>query len=297
MRRGLPLLAAAALLLVPAVAARTGSTTHFLLVYKAEHVVAVDGHETKHATVSCASGGYVLDGMWAAAPSSIEVSESQSVTDSAATWRFTFSNHASAPAEFKVYAVCLGATTAVTSGHSHHVSVYRTRNVSTTFADGTTDGIHSHSCPLGELAVAPGFAFTHGSARPLGSYPTLGGRGWTWKVASRGGHGTFSIQCLHLATSVAQGHRHRIFWHLFPGDRPAGAYQLLPGTHEVHPTCGEDEKAAVGAYWLNEHARLLGTRPGPRTRAYVLHGSGDHSSTVHAGAVCLDDSVGRAIAP
>jgi hypothetical protein len=302
-RAAAALVALGALAAVPATA--SAAHRHNLKLYKVERQISISSNDAS-ATASCDSGDYALDGMWrvdnvdGAPPTSVGVAESHGDAADPATYHFRFTKSVPGQAQLKVFITCFGGKT--TDG-SHSWSISPQRTASFSAGPGIGYGWQPAACAPGEIAVAPGFAFTSGSGRVVGSRAPLSNefdplRNWSFAFVLDGPSSwTTSLRCLSLTSSVAHGHSHKI--QVTTVNDPGPSQTVNPGeTTELRVNCNDYSKGMVagidttGPFALQDW--FLGMDPRIKQRAFKFFNSGVTPMQVWVGLTCFNDRTTKA---
>jgi hypothetical protein len=307
------------------------STQHFLTMYKVEQHVDLQGefpNQAFHEHNFCNAGDYAVDGMWRidhvdqANPqtgdfgdaSSVQIDASYGDDVNPAKWHFRGFNNATGRAQLKLFTTCLGNTTTNVAGHSHNITLSnRFDDPHPALPNGPNEFDHANTCPAGQIPVAPGFNFTAadpgggfaGSGRVYRSWPTASLQGWHWAFLVSNGPSdlTVYLRCLTIKTAAAGAgpHAHNIIynWH----DGYGGILRHQPVSNdqgfEQREDCGDHEKGLLGAFWINDpfHVYYLGMDPRIKQRAFRFWNQGGGDDGVYVNALCVNDRVGKQIAP
>jgi len=310
-RRALPgVVVAACALAAPAAAGASSATAHDLKLYKVERQVSLTAPDLL-TDVACDSGDYALDGMWRVdavdqgnSLTDVRVPEAYPDAVDKARYRFHFTKSFAGQAQIKVFVTCLGSKTAI-DGHQHSFTLGN--RVAAPFAGGPGVGAGfqpgANACPLGQIAVAPGYQFASGGGHIVGSRASLSsestpGRNWAmafWLDAPS--TWTTYFRCLSLTSSTAAGHHHKIKAS-FVGD-PQVYVNVNPGRAELRTNCGEREKALVGHFdtfpWFAEQDWFLGMDPRIKQRAFSFLNAGGGPMQVWTGVTCFNDRTTKAL--
>ncbi|MBB3045690.1 hypothetical protein [Nocardioides soli] len=252
------------------------------------------------------------------------------------TWRFQMENRADGRAQVKLFVTCLGGRTQKQYGHRHRV---RVSNPVKKTVDWTANGLrmssnqarmgygnsateHSYfgtewgsaasyatpggwsmTCASGEVAVAPGYDFTHGSGRLFINWPSANSRGWLWGfVVNDAATVDVSFRCLRVKTDRGGPHPrhvHKVSASWWPNGHQ-GSLRHLPASPawEEQQSCDSQAKALVGAFWIQhpEYSWYLGMDPRIKTRAYKFwHTAGPDVAWVST--LCVGDRTGKQLRP
>ena len=320
---------------------------HEVYIYKVEKHVDMSGEfpdQYLHDHVFCNPGDIALDGMWRvdhvdqANPPFTQGDErdvyfTASYGDDAdrTKWHFRAHNYADGDAQIKLWVTCIRGTVEQAHGHTHSVQVSSRHDDAAHTSLGadvepviTNSYDHLFQCGPGEIAVAPGFNFTHLGpqisggddddfrVRLAGSWPTATYRGWHWDflVEDSGVNVTLYLRCLSIKTSAAgaPSHAHNLEWAFRPNGF-GGSSQLLSvvGTQERRINCDDgadgkffqDYKAAVAGFRIHDpwHTWFLGMDPRPKQRAYKFWWDGTSFNDVNLGAICIRARTSKQVAP
>lgn len=227
---------------------------HDVYIYKAEKNLKLAGvgtdtvGDSPTTSLSCNSGGTVLDGMWVVKhvdqydpppPDPDEDPEFPSTSTAGGVyndlrdvhvvasypdqvdprqWNFQFENRAYGDAQLKLYVTCVRGYTEYTNSHRHQVSV---RNLGS-----TSPGTSPHPswpatrsfwewpgqpCNADEYFVAPGFnlGVTNTDHRLVGSYPKFGSAGRSWTWEFGGPPATVTFYGKCISRKVLVGASHQ----------------------------------------------------------------------------------------
>jgi hypothetical protein len=295
-----------------------------------------------HEHVYCNPGDIALDGMWrvdhvdqANPPDTFgderDVIFTASYGDDSdrTEWHFRAHNYADGDAQIKLWTTCIRGTVEQAHGHTHNVVIsnrFAEDHLNLPAGSGNEWDFNNTAspCGTGELAVAPGFNFTHNGphssggddddfrARIFRSWPTANFRGWHWAflVEDPGVHVTLYLRCLQIKTSAAGSgpHAHNLQYAWRPNGY-AGYHDFLNvvGTQERRINCDDgangnfyqDYKAMVGAFWITDpfHVWFLGMDPRPKQRAYKYWWDGSGGNDVYHGALCIRARTSKQVAP
>jgi len=297
------LVALAALAIVPAGA--SAAHRHNLKLYKVEQQVSMSTNDA-YAEVSCDPGDDALDGMWrvdsvdGAPLTSVGVAEMRGDAADPATYRFHFTKSVAGQAQLKVFATCLGGKT--TDGkHSWTLSAQQTASFGA--GPGVGYGWQPAACAPGSIAVAPGFVFTSGSGRVVGSRSPLNNefdplRNWSFAfLLDSPSTWTTSLRCLSLTSSVNAGHSHKI--QVTTINNPGSPSTVNAGeTTELRVNCGDHAKGMIGGIDTDgsyvHQDWFLGMDPRIKQRAYKFFNSGASPMQVWVGLTCFNDRTTKA---
>jgi uncharacterized repeat protein (TIGR01451 family) len=243
---------------------------HLFDVQKTEVQVDVEADDQATGTVSCMPGYVVSDGsgridhvdQGTGTLADLHMTENDAVGEDG--WRAHFVNDATGRAQGKVFAVCVRTESEVVDGHSHHLVVGDLISETHPLPHGRTDV--TMSCAPGRTPIQPGYALD-GSAPLLTTYPS-GATGWTWGVVNDGEAttGTFTMRCLDIRVSTANGHTHQL------GPDEVRQHVTVPPGQEAELTlsCAGDAKGVVAGYDVDEGLVVLGNDPRPIVRVFRL---------------------------
>src|SRR3954453_3627414 len=187
LRRLASLLAITAFALALPASAHAGGA-HLLRLYKVEKHVDLEGDAQYN--LKCLNGDYAVDGMWRVdqvdqdndLPGNIKeyVAVYAAFPDSSdkSEYHFTLENLAGGDSQVKLFLPCLGKTTEP-DGYVNSFNLSSRKSDSHSGGPGLGFGFMppGQECGNGEIAVAPGFEFTNGSGRLVGSRTSLAGDG------------------------------------------------------------------------------------------------------------------------
>lgn len=301
------LVALAALAAIPATAS-AAAHRHNLKLYKVERQVSMSTPDA-YADASCDSGDYALDAMSRVdsvdnnALTGIRVAEMRGDAADPATYHFHFTKSVPGQAQLKVFLTCLGGTTAP-DGHQHAwtISSQRTADFGPS-GPGVGYGWQpsGQACAVGEIAVAPGFVFTSGSGRVVGSRAPLSSefdphRNWSFAFyLDAPSTWTTSMRCLSLTSTVASGHAHKIQVTYIENQHDT----IAPGeTKEVRVNCSDQSKGMIAGVDTDGASApydwFLGMDPRIKQRAFRFFNSGPAPIDVYTGLTCFNDRTTKA---
>src|SRR5262249_13611255 len=155
-----------------------------------------------------------------------------------------------------------------------------------------TAGTKAHfqlQCGDGQVAVAPGVAFSGGATGNLVTNEPTGthGEGRTLDVMpDSDGMVTVSIRCLNRFVDVANGHSHELKFTqvsrqvTVPPTGPSGSVS-------ESVTCPDDAKGVVASWDLPPGLKLVGNDPQPKTRVFKLSNPTNAPLTATIDLQCL----------
>jgi hypothetical protein len=179
-------------------------------------------------------------------------------------WTARFVNNATGRAQAKVFSVCVARDSEVVNGHQHQLVTSDQQSETRSLPTGRTDV--TLTCDTGQVPVQPGWALDD-AAPVVTSYPN-GERGWTFAVDNAGGAsaGTFTLRCLDVLTSEADGHQHELGF-----DEVRQSVTVQPGqVSEITLSCASDAKGIVAGYDVDPGLVVLGNDPRPVIRVFKL---------------------------
>ncbi len=289
---------AAVLALVPATASAAagfsiskqqrvlGSSDDQLTLQKQETFIGLSSGQTKTVTLSCPSGYVVLDGsplvqqvdQDAGSPADIAVIQSES--NSPSSYQFTLENPTTGNAQAKAFVTCVKQTTNVGGG----VGLSDPPIID---AFGFAQGVpatQTLTCPAGTIAVDPGFNFTSGEGRVIGSQPSSDPRSWVFTtLGNTDGTVNLSIRCLSTTTSdgdliVAQDLFQTVSVPADSSGERVSSFKL---------TCPVGYKGATGSYLYDPNLYLLGHEPQPISRVFWFENTDTHAHNATIDLICL----------
>jgi hypothetical protein len=245
-----------------------------------------------------------VDNVDNAPPTSVGAVEMRGDAADPATYHFHFTKSVPGQAQLKVFLTCLGGQT-TDGAHAWAISPQRTADFGPT-GPGVGYGFQpgANVCAPGQIAVSPGYVFTSGGGRVVGSRAPLSNesdphRNWSfafWLDAPS--TWTTSMRCLSLTSSVSGGHSHTIQVSYAGESNP---FDLVnPGeTTELRVNCGDQAKGMVaGIDTTGPDAPFdwfLGMDPRIKQRAFRFLNTGPAPIHVWTGLTCFDDRTSKAI--
>lgn len=317
--RTLAVATAAAALIAPAVVAlsspaQAGSVKrHDVNIYKVEGFVELGGEypdNEAHEHLYCEDGDYAIDGMWKVdsyeTPNaddgvygdkrSVRTTESWPDGTLEEKWHYYFVNDGTGRATIKTFIVCVTPETGMRAGHSHDIDIdrYDTGLPLVTVADDTETSPFG-GCPVGYVAVAPGFKVAAGAPQLVASYPSADGRDWRWKFKGSGDI-TFYLSCLKSRVSnevgtgddPAKPHTHDLDLAWMPS-APAGTSLDVGTDQTLTRSAAWRDFAAVGAFWIDAPTTVsyLGMDARGRKRDFKFWNAGASASNVYTAILSL----------
>lgn len=263
--------------------------THGIDVQKVETQIDLEPGQTRTVRAECPSGYFVSDGSvridhidqgtgsWL----SPEVTESRAIDSR--TWQGTVTNTATGRAQAKVFAVCIRETT-TPSGHSHGITVSKPVVKTISLKPGGNEAVLK--CPIGTVAVAPGFV-ADSPGHLVYSQPQGNGWKFVYTTDANKPHDkvAFSIRCMNRQLTESNGTIPELAL-----ERIWTEQVIQPGqVHEIQLTCPDGSKGIVGGWDLDKGLASLGNDPRPVTRAFKVYNPTDKPLTARFSLLCLDD--------
>ncbi|MCW2813230.1 MAG: conserved repeat domain protein, partial [Nocardioides sp.] len=279
----------------PVTAAPSG-TGHQLDVTKVETNVAAPAATAATATATCPSGYLATDGsvrldavdQGTGGFADVVVLRSSATADGTG-WTGTVRNTTTGQAQAKVLVVCTSTATVSDDGHRHDLLVSDPRTTSTTWTAGTWTV--DLSCGAGQLAVAPGSAFTSGE----GVVRTSQRNDTDWRFVvdvPESATAVFDVRCLSTSVDTAAGHTHDLDL-----VQLRDTVTVPPGqTVQATLSCSDQGKGIVASYDVDAGSVALGNDPQPKTRVFRFTNPTSSTLTARIGLLCLETRTGPALA-
>lgn len=278
---------------VDPVAASGTRSQHQLRTTDVETRLTAPAASSATATAACPSGYVAVDGsvrvdaVDAGALGDVVVEASTATADGTA-WTGTVRNPTTGPARAAVVVVCTSAVSTSDAGHTHDLVLSAPVTVTGTRTAGSWPA--ELACGAGQVAVAPGFQITAGTARVRSS--VRDGTGWRFVAdVADTATGTFAIRCLSTTLSAAAGHTHDLGLTQVVGtaDVPAGQ------TAQTSLTCDDGANGLVASYDGVAGLVPLGTDPQAGTRLFRSTNPTAAALTTRVGLLCLETRTDAAV--
>ena len=305
------LMIAAFTLALPATSAHAGAK--FLRMYKVEKHVDLEGDSVYN--LKCPDGDFAIDGMWRIdqvdqdpdLPGDIReyVAVYAAYPDSGnkSLYHFKIENLAGGNAQMKLFLTCLGHNTEPNS-YQVEWSLSNRKVDNHSGGPGLGSGFMpgGQQCGSGEQAVSPGFEFTSGVGRLVGSRTSFGGsepplgRNWSQVfVLDEPSNWKTYMRCLDTKSQPGPaGQRHRILAR-YAGGPTSNLTMLGAGlTKEHQAVCGDHYKGMVHGFDTTPayapYLYFWGMDPRIKARAYQFFNH-DYSNPIGiwTGLVCFKD--------
>ncbi|MCW2791430.1 MAG: conserved repeat domain, partial [Nocardioides sp.] len=272
---------------------------HELTLYKVEVQVDLDPGQTKTVPVACQGSDILTDGsvrvdhvdQGAGTLTDVHVLSAEST--GIGSWKAVVGNDATGRAQAKAFVVCLPTWTEVADRHTGHADGHRhalsadSALVSSTQAWDAGRQTKTLACPIGTMAIAPGFSLSGGAATLAGSEPVAGGWKLTLDVTAPT-TATLTVRCLRTTVGAEQGHTHDLVT-----THVVRTVTVSPGAEvEEQVICPDDAKGVLATWTLPPGVFSIGNDPRLKARAFRLLNTTNASQSVTLDLECLRDRTG-----
>lgn len=270
-------------------ATASGTSTgpeHQLDISRVETAWDLDPGESQTVSVSCPGGAVLTDVSWNIAsvdqgtgtPDDVEIHAAGSTSVGSGSVEFT--NHATGRAQGQVFGACLALTTSSGDNHSHQLTAGSLVQRTDALPEGTTTV--TLLAGGGNVAIAPGYRITSGSAVLVGSEQTAAGWELTYLVPA-GETATVVSSIRPLATQLAAAgspsHTHALsFTH------PVRTVSLPVGASTHRVSCDTGSKGIVATY---DGPFRMGSIPEPINRDFTVFNPGPGTASATIDLLCL----------